>query len=89
MPQPVQGIAGDSVVLECEPPRGHPEPQIRWKKNGQSLELDLDLGVDSDRYVNYSLVFGYTCLHVYNIDIYYAHIIRKCFKIHVLLISLI
>lgn len=49
MPQPVQGIAGDSVVLECEPPRGHPEPQIRWKKNGQSLELDLDLGVDSDR----------------------------------------
>lgn len=52
MPQSVQGIAGDSVVLECEPPRGHPEPQIRWKKNGQSLELDLDLGVDSDRYVN-------------------------------------
>ncbi len=50
VPQPVQGIAGDSVVLECEPPRGHPEPQIRWKKNGQSLELDLDLGVDSDRY---------------------------------------
>lgn len=49
VPQPVQGIAGDSVVLECEAPRGHPEPQIRWKKNGQSLELDLDLGVDSDR----------------------------------------
>jgi hypothetical protein len=52
VPQPVQGIVGDSVVLECEPPRGHPEPQIRWKKNGQSLELDLDLGVDSERYVN-------------------------------------
>lgn len=49
VPQPVQGIAGDSVVLECQAPRGHPEPQIRWKKNGQSLELDLDLGVDSDR----------------------------------------
>ena len=47
----MQGIAGDSVVLECEPPRGHPEPQIRWKKNGQALELDLDLGVDSDRYL--------------------------------------
>lgn len=55
MPQPVQGIVGDSVVLECEPPRGHPEPQIRWKKNGQSLELDLDLGVDSERYVNSTL----------------------------------
>ena len=49
MPQPVQGIVGDSVVLECEPPRGHPEPQVRWKKNGQALELDLDLGVDSER----------------------------------------
>jgi hypothetical protein len=45
----VQGIVGDSVILECEPPRGHPEPQIRWKKNGQSLELDLDHGVDSER----------------------------------------
>lgn len=50
VPQSVQGIAGESVTLECEPPKGHPEPQIRWKKNGQSLELDLDLGVDSDRY---------------------------------------
>lgn len=49
LPQPVQGIVGDSITLECEPPRGHPEPQIRWKKNGQALELDLDLGVDSDR----------------------------------------
>ena len=51
MPQSTQGIAGDSITLECEPPKGHPEPQIRWKKNGQSLELDLDLGVDSDRFV--------------------------------------
>lgn len=49
VPQPVQGIAGGSVVMECQAPRGHPEPQIRWKKNGQPLELDLDLGVDSDR----------------------------------------
>jgi len=58
MPQPVQGIVGDSVLLECEPPRGHPEPQVRWKKNGQALELDLDLGVDSERYnPSFSTVF--------------------------------
>lgn len=64
-PQPVQGIAGDSVVLECEPPRGHPEPQIRWKKNGQSLELDLDLGVDSDRYK--TQLFSYLWIHVFKV----------------------
>jgi len=61
MPQPVQGIVGDSVVLECEPPRGHPEPQIRWKKNGQSLELDLDLGVDSERYENNTRLANFVC----------------------------
>ena len=49
MPQATQGLSGETIVLECEPPRGHPEPQVRWKKNGQSLELDLDLGMDSGR----------------------------------------
>ena len=48
-PQPTSGLSGETVVLECEAPRGHPEAQVRWKKNGQSLELDLDLGVDSGR----------------------------------------
>ncbi|XP_053223454.1 roundabout homolog 4 isoform X1 [Podarcis raffonei] len=26
--------AGEQLVLECLPPRGHPEPTISWKKNG-------------------------------------------------------
>ncbi|KAM6238354.1 roundabout homolog 3 [Porphyrio hochstetteri] len=29
--------AGDPAVLECVPPRGHPEPSVSWKKNGARL----------------------------------------------------
>jgi hypothetical protein len=36
-----RGILGEPATLECEPPRGHPEPQVRWKKNGQALELSV------------------------------------------------
>jgi roundabout, axon guidance receptor 2 len=31
---------GDTVVLECESPRGSPEPVISWKKNGQTLDTN-------------------------------------------------
>ncbi|KAF4530218.1 hypothetical protein B566_EDAN018327 [Ephemera danica] len=32
---------GENALLECQPPRGHPEPVVTWKKNGQTLELVL------------------------------------------------
>lgn len=25
--------AGEPAVLECVPPRGHPEPTVSWKRN--------------------------------------------------------
>ncbi|XP_051520766.1 roundabout homolog 2-like isoform X2 [Myxocyprinus asiaticus] len=32
-PNDVVVAAGESAVLECIPPRGHPEPTISWKRN--------------------------------------------------------
>lgn len=32
-PSDVVVVAGEPAVMECIPPRGHPEPTISWKKN--------------------------------------------------------
>lgn len=29
---------GEPAVMECQPPRGHPEPTISWKKDGSALD---------------------------------------------------
>ncbi|NWI88551.1 ROBO2 protein, partial [Pitta sordida] len=36
-PGDVVVAVGEPAVLECVPPRGHPEPSISWKKNGVQL----------------------------------------------------
>ncbi|NXT23654.1 ROBO2 protein, partial [Syrrhaptes paradoxus] len=36
-PGDVVVVAGEPAVLECVPPRGHPEPSVSWKKNGARL----------------------------------------------------
>ncbi|XP_067166125.1 roundabout homolog 3 [Apteryx mantelli] len=36
-PGDVAVTAGEPAVLECVPPRGHPEPSVSWKKNGVRL----------------------------------------------------
>ncbi|NXD63296.1 ROBO2 protein, partial [Eolophus roseicapillus] len=36
-PGDVVVAAGEPAVLECIPPRGHPEPSVSWKKNGARL----------------------------------------------------
>ncbi|XP_030820739.1 roundabout homolog 3 [Camarhynchus parvulus] len=33
-PGDVVVAAGEPAVLECVPPRGHPEPSVSWRKNG-------------------------------------------------------
>ncbi|XP_035411626.1 roundabout homolog 3 [Cygnus atratus] len=36
-PGDVVVAVGEPAVLECVPPRGHPEPTVSWKKNGAQL----------------------------------------------------
>ena len=42
-------VQGETIILECGPPRGHPEPVVYWKKNDQDLDLD-----SNKRYVHMS-----------------------------------
>uniref|UniRef100_A0A8C7Z8K6 Roundabout, axon guidance receptor, homolog 1 (Drosophila) n=1 Tax=Oryzias sinensis TaxID=183150 RepID=A0A8C7Z8K6_9TELE len=37
-PADVMVAAGEPAVLECQPPRGHPEPTISWKKDGVNID---------------------------------------------------
>ncbi|XP_017779300.1 PREDICTED: protein sax-3-like, partial [Nicrophorus vespilloides] len=39
-PQSARVAAGDDVILECGPPRGTPEPQITWRKDGHTLDIE-------------------------------------------------
>lgn len=41
-PVTTQTAQGETVILECSPPRGSPEPTVHWKKNGQILHFDGD-----------------------------------------------
>ncbi|XP_076059982.1 roundabout homolog 2-like [Oratosquilla oratoria] len=38
-PSDTRVAAGDSAILECIPPRGHPEPLVRWRRNGQVIDI--------------------------------------------------
>ncbi|XP_070489904.1 protein sax-3-like [Chironomus tepperi] len=38
-PQDTNVAHGETVMLECGPPRGNPEPIISWRKNGQTMDL--------------------------------------------------
>ncbi|XP_060753757.1 roundabout homolog 1 isoform X3 [Neoarius graeffei] len=37
-PSDVMVAAGEPAVMECQPPRGHPEPTISWKKDGMNVD---------------------------------------------------
>jgi hypothetical protein len=38
-PQNTWVAQGDTAILECEPPRGNPEPKVSWKKNGNPIDI--------------------------------------------------
>ncbi|XP_076043919.1 roundabout homolog 2-like [Oratosquilla oratoria] len=39
-PKGMRVVAGDRAELECSPPKGHPEPQVTWLKDGHNLTID-------------------------------------------------
>ncbi|KAF7265844.1 hypothetical protein GWI33_020914 [Rhynchophorus ferrugineus] len=38
-PQSARVGAGEDIIMECAPPRGTPEPQVFWRKDGQTIDL--------------------------------------------------
>ncbi|CAL8308575.1 unnamed protein product [Gadus morhua 'NCC'] len=41
-PQDLVVVVGEPASLECQPPRGHPEPTVYWKKDKGRLDLKDD-----------------------------------------------
>lgn len=38
-PQNTRASQGETILLECSPPKGIPEPTVQWKKNNQILDV--------------------------------------------------
>ena len=38
-PQDVQVAQAETVRLPCGPPRGHPAPELTWRRNGEPLAV--------------------------------------------------
>lgn len=36
-PTDVEVAEGEVAILNCEPPHGHPEPNVMWKKDGLQI----------------------------------------------------
>lgn len=39
-PKPVQAAMGESAILECVAPKGHPDPAVRWRKDGEYINTN-------------------------------------------------
>ena len=40
---------GSKLVLECSAPKGHPEPVIKWKKDGENIAVTSNSRIKIDK----------------------------------------
>lgn len=60
LPESTRAVVGDPARFHCLAPRGQPEPEVTWRKNGVPIEgWDDELGsLDKERYYyHYSISF--------------------------------
>ncbi len=53
LPESTRAVVGDPARFHCVLPRGQPEPEVTWKKNGVPIQgqWDDELGsLDKERY---------------------------------------
>ncbi|VVC26657.1 Fibronectin type III,Immunoglobulin subtype,Immunoglobulin-like domain,Immunoglobulin-like [Cinara cedri] len=39
-PKDTKVAQGQTALLECSPPKGHPDPTVTWKKDGEDVHID-------------------------------------------------
>lgn len=39
-PKDTKVAQGQTALLECSPPKGHPDPMVVWKKDGEDVHID-------------------------------------------------
>lgn len=42
LPKDTDVSLGEDAVLKCSSPKGHPAPVIRWKKDGEYIDLSAN-----------------------------------------------
>lgn len=70
-PQDTNAAHGETVMLECGPPRGNPEPIISWRKNGQTMDLTglKRYGNQFSYFFLYSIMFMHSCHNYMNVNL--------------------
>ena len=58
VPVDTDAILNEDVVLECNPPKGHPEPVVKWKKDGDNLDLTSSKRIKIDERGNLVIYKG-------------------------------
>ena len=49
LPEPTRAVLGETATLHCQAPRGQPEPDVTWRRNGLPIAWDDELALDKER----------------------------------------